>query len=401
VVVREGSRADKIRAGRNRRQAERALRKFAVAVDEGEYERQLNIAFADWADRWLESLERKATTVRSYAPTMAYGKEVFGRKPVRHLRTQDVAAFNQLLRGREISASTRAKHFRVLGACLQSAQRHGYAGRNPARDLPMSERPRPERKEAAYFENAEIPRLFTEVPDGLVKTLFIVALKTGMRQGELLALSWGDVDLGNAVVRVRRSYTDGHVSTPKNHERRDVDLTQDLVELLGTWWGECGRPTSGEVLVFPGESRSGHLSGSNLLRRHLYPAMSRAGLARAGQSGELRVFHSFRHASTLRPRRKSTRNSGGSFEPRESIRVDWDELERANGRDEIHRVDIGYGRERRRALLVWDEHQAVVATTKANGGVPRTSTYDKHASNRMRYRRVAPRLESRSSFAPW
>jgi integrase len=300
VVVREGVRADKIRAGRNRRHAERALRKIAVAVDDGDYEPQLNIAFADWADRWLESLERKATTVRSYAPTMAYAKLVFARKPVRRLRAQDVAKFNQTLRARDISASTRAKHFRVLAACLQSAVSHGYAARNPARDLPSAERPRPERKEAAYFENDEVPRLFAELPDGVVKTLFLLALKTGMRQGELIALQWGDVDLQAAVIRVRHSYTDGFVSTPKNHERRDVDLTHDLVQLLGWWWGECGHTTDSAVLVFPGESQSGHLSGSNLLRRYLYPAMRRAGISRVGPTGEARVFHSLRHTYAKR-----------------------------------------------------------------------------------------------------
>jgi integrase len=178
--------------------------------------------------------------------------------------------------------------------------RHGYAGRNPARDLPAAERPRPERKEAAYFEKAEIPRLFAELPEGPIRTLFLLALKTGMRQGELIGLCWGDIDLQTAVVRVRRSYTDGIVSTPKNHERRDVDLTTDLVELLGQWWGECGRPTDSAALVFPGESRSGHLSGSNLLRRYLYPAMTRAGISRIGPTGEPRVFHSLRHTYAKR-----------------------------------------------------------------------------------------------------
>jgi integrase len=270
VVVREGSSAQKIRVGRNRRDAERALRKIAVAVDEGEYQPQLNIAFAEWGDQWLASLEVKRSTVRSYVPTIAYAKEVLGRKPVGRLRAEDVARFNRSLRERGISPSTRAKHLRVLGACLQSAVRHGYAARNPVRDLPPAEKPRPERKEAAYFENDETPRLFAELPDGLIKTLFLVALKTGMRQGELLALRWDDVDVIDGVIRVRRSFTAGALSSPKNHERRDVDLTRDLVELLGEWWGACGKPY-GSTLVFPGETASGHLSGSNLLRRFLYP----------------------------------------------------------------------------------------------------------------------------------
>jgi integrase len=300
VVVREGSRADKIRAGRNRKAAERALRKIAVSVDEGDYQPQRDIAFADWADRWLTALERKPTTVRSYEPTVAYATLLFGRKPVRRLRTDDIARFNLMLKERGNSPSTRAKHLRVLGACLQSAIRHGYAARNPVRDLPPAEKPRPERKEAAYFENNEVPRLFAELPVGLIKTIFLVALKTGMRQGELLALWWSDIDLQSAVIRVRRSYTDGVLSSPKNHERRDVDLTSDLVDLIGRWWGESGSPARPDLLVFPGESTNGHLSGSNLLRRYLYPAMKRAGVPRIGPTGEARVFHSLRHTYAKR-----------------------------------------------------------------------------------------------------
>jgi integrase len=51
-------------------------------------------------------------------------------------------------------------------------------------------RRRPERKEAAYFENDELPRLFAHLNDASANTLCLVALKTGMRQGELFALRW-------------------------------------------------------------------------------------------------------------------------------------------------------------------------------------------------------------------
>jgi integrase len=203
---------------------------------------------------------------------MVYAAAVFGTKPVRRLGTHEVARFNSKLRERDISPSTRAKHLRVLGACLQSAISHGYATRNPVRDLPRAEKPRPERKEAAYFENNEVPRLFAEVPEGMIKTLFLLALKTGMRQGELIALRWGDVDLQQAVIRVCRAYSAGATTTPKSHERRDVDLTRDLVELLGCWWGACGRPSDNDSLVFAGESASGHLSGSNLVTPPLVSA---------------------------------------------------------------------------------------------------------------------------------
>ena len=156
--------------------------------------------------------------------------------------------------------------------------------------LPKAERPRPTRREAAYFENDELPRLFVAIGgEGVYRLLFETALKTGMRLGELSALTWGDVDLVEAVIRVRRSYTDGHLSTPKNHERRDVDLTADLVETLGAWWGELGKPGD-ETLVFPGETPSGYLNPTAVLRRELYPAMKRAKVERVGPTGEKRTF---------------------------------------------------------------------------------------------------------------
>jgi integrase len=204
-----------------------------------------------------------------------------------------------LMREAGLTDSTRAKHLRVLGTCLQAAIVDGYAVRNPVRELPPGQKPRKRKKEAAYFENEELPQLFAAVEEGVYRVLFLVALKTGMRLGELLALRWGAVDLVGAVVRVRESFTDGELSTPQNHEARDVDLTGDVVELLGGWWGDLGRPGD-ETLVFPGETRAGYMNQQTILRRELYPAMKTAGVPRVGPTGEKRTFHSLRHTFAKR-----------------------------------------------------------------------------------------------------
>jgi integrase len=296
--VRDGSKNHAERIGKDRQTAERALRKIAVQVDEDAYVPQRVIRFEEWGREWLAGLERKGTTKDSYKSTVSYATEAFGHVVVRRLRPSHLAALHALLKERGLSASTRAKHLRVVNACLNAAREHGYAAQVPK--LPKAERPRPQRKEAAYFESDELPRLFMALDDrGVYRVLIELALKTGMRQGELLALTWGDVDLAGAIVHVRRSYTDGHLSTPKNHERRDVDLTPDLVELLGRWWGELGRPDD-DRLVFPGETPSGYLSPTTVLRRELYPAMKRAGIPREGPTGEKRTFHSLRHTYAKR-----------------------------------------------------------------------------------------------------
>jgi integrase len=285
---------------RERRQAGIADGRVAAEVEGVDFRAQPSIPFSEWADRWLDSLERKPSTVGSYRSTIAHAKRAFGRQQVRRLGPADIADFNNALREQGCSPSTRAKHLRVLGACLQAAVFYRYSESNPVRELPPAHRPRPERKEAAYFENDELPRLFADLEDARSRTLCLVALKTGMRQGELLGLRWSDVDLEQAVVRVRRSYTGGTLSTPKNRERRDVDLISDVVELLAGWRRGRASASDRESLVFPGDDGRAFLTPTVLLRRHLYPAMARAGIQRVGPTQEKRTFHSFRHTFAKR-----------------------------------------------------------------------------------------------------
>lgn len=299
VVVRRGRSLHRERVGKDRQQAERALRKIGTQVDEGEYRPQANIRFAEWGQQWLAALRRpKESTRFSYGSTIAHATDIFGDRVVRGLSVGDVSRFLERLAKLGLAPSTQAKHLRVLGASLQAAVRHGYAARNPVRELDRSEKPSTDRREAAYFETDELPRLFAQIDEGLHRTICLVALKTGMRQGELVALLWSDVDLHESVIRVRRTRTRGRIGTPKNRERRDVDLTPDVVELLGAWWGECGTPGD-DKLVFPGAGKDGYIEPTWLLRE-LYAVMAQAGIPREGPTGEKRTFHSFRHTFAKR-----------------------------------------------------------------------------------------------------
>jgi integrase len=122
-----------------------------------------------------------------------------------------------------------------------------------------------------------------------------------MRQGELLELRWGDVALSDQLIHVRRSITDGHISTPKNRRKREVHITTEVVEMLGRWWGLTGKPEQ-DALVFAGTTGS-HLWPMTILRRELYPAMAMTELPdgtkvdaipRASAEGS-RTFQSLRH----------------------------------------------------------------------------------------------------------
>lgn len=62
--------------------------------------------------------------------------------------------------------------------------------------------------------------------------LFLCAARTGLRQGELLALQWDDVNLRGRFLEVRRNFTHGRMTTPKSGESRRVDLSRELTATL-------------------------------------------------------------------------------------------------------------------------------------------------------------------------
>jgi len=60
--------------------------------------------------------------------------------------------------------------------------------------------------------------------------LFLCAVRTGMRLGEILALQWGDIDYHGRFILVQYNYTRGKLSTPKSGEIRRVDMSRELTQ---------------------------------------------------------------------------------------------------------------------------------------------------------------------------
>lgn len=303
-----GGKLERRPIGHNRKEAERALRGVQVEQDRGEYRPLRDITFSAWWDEWTAGLRRpKESTKRSYISTGTYARTAFGHKKMRGLDVPDVERFlglmvRQVKRDGElvtepIAASTMAKHLRVLGACLSSAVKRGYAGRNPIDFLDDSHRPHPTRREAPYFLDDEITMLLAAALPA-DRPLFRFALQTGMREGELFGLTWARVNLLEGEAYVREQFSGGETGAPKSQRsQRTVELPAEAVELLGAVWAEQGGP-DGDVLVFPGSNGPRHFKTT--LNR-LYKAMSDAGIPRSGEHLEpptsaLRTFHSLRHS---------------------------------------------------------------------------------------------------------
>ena len=279
--------------GLNRTQAEGELRRRMVR--ERPPAAGSSVSFASTAELMLcdlEALGRKPTTLDNYRSILrSHLLPKFGEVAVSQVKKSEIEALMTALTKAGKAARTRSGIFKLLSQVFTFAQRHDWCEQNPCRFV---RRPRVrECSEIRYLNQQELDALIAAVdvcdkPFGPTdRAIFLTAAMTGMRQGELLALRWRDVDWEAKRIRVRRNYTRGYWSTPKSRSG------ERAVPLSGRVEGElrahlqrsrfCGE----DDLVFANPLSGDVLPHSPLVRR-LKKALKAAGV-RAIR------FHDLRH----------------------------------------------------------------------------------------------------------
>jgi len=112
----------------------------------------------------------------------------------------------------------------------------------------------------------------------------LMAARTGMRLGELLALKWGDVDLENGLLWIRRSYRRGRFTLPKNGKSRKVDMSDQLIEVLKSRLMRQFKEVSELV-----HQNNGKIMEQNFIRREYFRILEKAKVRRI-------KLHGLRHA---------------------------------------------------------------------------------------------------------
>ena len=232
--------------------------------------------------RWLRvDRERKPSTLRDYESVIrAHILPTFGDVVVEDLTSE---AIERWLGTLEMSNRTKRKALSVLGGILERARRTHNLPRNPVREV---ERPHHRaRHHLDVFSPEDIAALVAAAESDQDGALFLTAAFTGLRQGELIALRWREVDFGVQRIRVLRSFSGGQLTSPKSGKVRSVPLAREVAAALRRL---RDRELFVDVddLVFPGVT--GEWLDPSALRRRYQRAIERAGLRR------LR-FHDLRH----------------------------------------------------------------------------------------------------------
>jgi len=288
----------KPRAGHlTRRQAEDALADLLAEerrnVGQKVYEHHPDGAtFADAAAGFLRHIEivkgREQSTLRDYRHGIdRYLLPRWARRPVASIKPGEVEEMRDDLIAAGLSPRTVVRHLTIAHGVFKYAVRaHGLA-RNPASAELVD---RPTVRYSGDFDalDAEDLAALVRAADGeRDAALYLAAAMTGLRQGELLALHWRDVDFAGQRIHVRRSWS--HIAkrekAPKSGKMRSVPLVEELIAPLDRLTRR-EHFTGEDDLVFCSQV-GGHLD-HNVLRRRYYAALQAAGLRRVR-------FHDLRH----------------------------------------------------------------------------------------------------------
>jgi integrase len=212
--------------GLTKAQAEKELRRLvAQTVAAPAHER---VTVAEAGRRHLDhlaALGRKRSTLMDYESALrVHLAPHFGNRPIDRLTADDVERFMVVKRREGKAPKSIRNYVGVLHGVCAFAVKRRWAQSNPcaAVDLP---RVAETDADIRFLDITEVEALLRAVPadhlGATERTLYLMAAMTGLRQGELLALRWRDVDWLAGRVRVRRNFVRGEFGTPKS--RRGTD----------------------------------------------------------------------------------------------------------------------------------------------------------------------------------
>lgn len=227
--------------GRRRRKSVFADTEREVLAKRDEVRRQLsqgvNLAgppktVADWMTEWLQTVKTgdgtSASTLARYDQVVrVHIVPALGRIKLTALTPRDVQLLVSHLR-KSVAPASVIKIHGVLRNALADAERMDLVPRNVAKSVRSATLSRTERR---ALTPVEASKLLGELEGDRLAGVFVVALSTGLRRGELLGLRWRDVDLHGRTLFVRQALQriDGQLRfvPPKTHRSaRTVPLSQ-------------------------------------------------------------------------------------------------------------------------------------------------------------------------------
>ena len=281
------------REGLTRRQAETRLRKLI-----GDLERTPTVTerltVEDVGRRYLQHLTnagRRRSTLQDYESYLRlHLVPFFGDLQIDKIGRSDVEGFTaEKLADGKAPKSVR-NYLGLLHSLFDYAEKQDWSRGNPCK---LVVKPGDDEGDAdiRFLDDDELDALLRAVPEKglgpLDQTLYLMAAMTGLRQGELFALRWRDIDWAASRIRVRQNYVRGEFGKPKSkRSTRSVPLADRVAGKLHRLF--LGSPFQGDDDLVFGNPGTGKPLARRAVLKRFKSSLNRAGVR------EIR-FHDLRH----------------------------------------------------------------------------------------------------------
>ncbi len=288
--------------GKTQKEVAKKMKAALAEIDSGTYIAPCKMTVGEWLDIWVAEYlnDVKPLTERNYSEQVRkHLKPAFGATKLEALDSHTIQKFYNTLYddGNGLSAKTIKNINGVLHTALQQAVANGYIRHNPTEACKLPKVVRPEIKP---LEPNEIARMLQEAQKDAYCNLFTVAMFTGMRQGELLGLSWECVDFTTGIITIRQQLQckDGNYffESPKSNKGRTILPAPLVMDALRQEQQrqQAEQAQAGELWSNPFHLVFTDALGKNLVRRTVVKHF-KAVCKRAGISEDAR-FHDLRHS---------------------------------------------------------------------------------------------------------
>lgn len=189
--------------GKTQKEARQKLAQAIAAIDKGIYQAPNKITVAAWMEEWLVTFcanKVKPLTLSSYSAMIRkHIVPAFGAVELQAVKCAHVQRLYNSMMAAGLSGKTVKNVSAVLHKAFSVALKQGIIQANPC---DAAELPKAEHKEIRPLADDEIPRFLAAIDESPMRNAFALCLFAGLREGECLGLSWGQVDFERGRITV-------------------------------------------------------------------------------------------------------------------------------------------------------------------------------------------------------
>ena len=264
-----------------------ALRKLLEDRDKGIAYDSENLTVGGYLDRWLDGVKgsvRDRTWRRHEEVVRLHLKPTIGGVKLDKLNALQV----QSMYRKKLASGLSARSVEIIHATLHKSMKQAVAWSLIPRNVAEAVNPpRPAKKEIEPLNKNQIKALLQAASGDRLYAFYVLACTTAMRNGEVLALKWSDVDLDAGTLRVNRTIFNGVVSAPKTSSgKRTIRLSQMAIRALKQHRVQSAKQRISEWVF--STSKGTPISVHNVHNRSWKPLLKKAGLLPTTRMHDLR-----------------------------------------------------------------------------------------------------------------